>query len=111
MQGGGGCWTSPGEHDICECLGSGEEGKDDPVHHPLHLKVQRAVLAGALGKHPGPHLYLPTMLEALWGGAQRAPILSVYHTRAGEREYTGASPEPGLISADSISIKSSPSVM
>lgn len=44
-------------------------------------------------------------------GAQRAPTLSVYHTRAGEREYTGASPEPGLISADSISIQSSPSVM
>lgn len=109
MQGGGGCWTSPGEHDICECLGSGEEGKDDPVHHPFHLNVQRAVLAGALGKHPGP--LLVNLLEALCRRAQRAPTLSVYHTRAGEREYTGASPEPGLISADSISIKSSPSVM
>ena len=84
MQGGGGCWTSPGEHDICECLGSGEEGKDDPVHHPFHLNVQRAVLAGALGKHPGP--LLVNLLEALCRRAQRAPTLSVGMFAGGRQE-------------------------
>lgn len=46
---GRGCWTSPGEYDICECLSRGEESKDDPVHHPFHLRVERAALAGAWG--------------------------------------------------------------
>lgn len=40
-------WTSPGEHDIRERLSRGEEGKDDPIHHPLYLRAQRAASAGA----------------------------------------------------------------
>lgn len=64
---GWGCWTSPGKHNIRECLRRGEEGKDDPVHHPFHLKVQRAALDQASREHVGPHLCLPTMLEVLWG--------------------------------------------
>lgn len=46
---GRGCWTSPGEDNVRECLGRGEEGKDDPVHHPFHLRGQRAALAGVGG--------------------------------------------------------------
>lgn len=50
---GWGCWTSPGKHNIRERLSRGEEGKDDPVHHPFHLKAQRVVSAGVSGEHSG----------------------------------------------------------
>lgn len=52
----GRCWTSPGEHDICERLGCGEEGKDDPVHHPLHLKGGRACRPRRQGSTRNPPL-------------------------------------------------------
>lgn len=67
-----GCWTSPGEHDICERLSRGEEGKDDPVHHPFHLRAKRqrwlgpegpltaSYARGSVGEgtHSGPRLCL-----------------------------------------------------
>lgn len=45
----GGHWTSPGQYYIRECLSCGEEGKDDPVHHPLDLRGKRAASRGAQG--------------------------------------------------------------
>jgi hypothetical protein len=47
LDSGKGYWASPGQYDIGKCLSRGEEGKDDPVHHPFHLRGQKAALTGA----------------------------------------------------------------
>lgn len=94
------CWTSPGEHDIRECLSCGEEGKDDPIHHPLYLRVQRAVSAGAWR----------TSARQLCGrycgeGTLRTSTLPEGHTRAGGRHVQELAMNQGLVSANSIGPK------
>lgn len=87
---GRGCWTSPGEHDVRERLGRGEEGKDDPVHHPFHLKGQRAALAGAGGPLPANDTG-----HSVGKGTRRTPALPEGHPWAGGEEHTGIAFEPG----------------
>lgn len=94
---GKGCWTSPGKHDIRECLSCSEESKDDPVHHPFHLKAQRASVSWGLRRTPRSLCPL-----ASYGGegTLRISTLPVDPTRAGEKEHKGTFWKQGLISAE-----------
>jgi len=87
----------PGKHDIRECLSCSEESKDDPVHHPFHLKAQRASVSWGLRRTPRSLCPL-----ASYGGegTLRISTLPVDPTRAGEKEHKGTFWKQGLISAE-----------
>lgn len=101
-----GCWTSPGKHDIREGLSRGEEGEDDPVHHPFHLKTPRAVLAGPQGDTQDPVSACRLCWRCGGEGTLRVgrdiSTLPVDLTRAGGKEHKGTFGKQGLISAEAL---------